>query len=231
MPPFSVVLKKLPSLPCTSTARGFRPTFSLGRNLTQPLKNKCSSFAEMRKFLSKCRHSREHQTVKTDYWQPSDEFEETRTGDCVDFALWAWRQLLDMGYSARFVGGKAGKFGEGHAWVTFEKDGKFFLLEPGYWMVGLRLPRLSALRYRPETSVAWDGEKICFYVHKARNTEPPLGQLPALVGEWIVIWTRFWARVIPRIPTILFRRVPRNHRHVEGLHRGTRRARRKRAAR
>ena len=32
-----------------------------------------------------------------------------------------------MRFRARFVGGKAGKFGAGHAWVTFEKNGKYFL--------------------------------------------------------------------------------------------------------
>jgi hypothetical protein len=28
------------------------------------------------------------------------------------------------------TGGQAGKLREGHAWVTFEKDGRFYLLEP-----------------------------------------------------------------------------------------------------
>src|SRR5207253_10963857 len=55
------------------------------------------------------------------------------------------------------VTGTAGRYGEGHAWVTFEKEGKTFLLEPLARHLGLVLPRLSTLRYRPEFSVAWDG--------------------------------------------------------------------------
>jgi len=190
---------------------GFRPTFPMGRNLTQPLKHPCSNFAEMRKFLSMCRGSKgSRRDPKRQYWQPPEEFEETRTGNCVDFGLWAWRQLLAMGYNARFAVGKSGKFGEGHAWVTFEKDRKFYLLEPQFWPLGLRMPRISTLRYHPMTSVAWDGEKVSYYAHEDRKTEPPFRKLPALVGEWLFIWTRFWIRVIPRIPLGLTRRIFRH---------------------
>lgn len=160
----------------------------------------------MRKFLATCRYSKPPHGEK-DYWQAPEEFEETKTGDCVHFALWAWRQVLGMGYSARFSGGRAGRFGEGHAWVTFEKDGKHYLVEPQAWPLGLRLPRLSTLRYHPTTSVAWDGEKVSYYAHEQRNTNPPLGKVPGLVGEWLSIWIRFWTRVICRIPLALARRI------------------------
>ncbi len=59
----------------------------------------------MRKFLSRCRGRDMTEIQKRDYWQPPEEFERTRMGDCVDFGLWAWRQLLALGYPARFVGG------------------------------------------------------------------------------------------------------------------------------
>ncbi len=191
----------------TQRRRGFRPTYPMGRNLTEPLKHKCANFGEMRRFLATCRGSHGHRFNKRDYWQPPEEFEETRAGDCVDFAIWAWRQVLDMGYEARFVGGKAGKYGEGHAWVTFEKGGKCYLMEPQLWPLGLRMPRLSTLRYHPKTSVGWDGEKISYYVHEGRNEEPPLRQIPALVAEWVVIWTRFWTRAIPKLIIAMVRRV------------------------
>jgi hypothetical protein len=39
---------------------------------------------------------------------PPEDFEKSRKGDCDDFAMYAWRQLLKMGYNARFVGGRIG---------------------------------------------------------------------------------------------------------------------------
>ena len=161
----------------------------------------------MRRFLSSCRGSNVPHSKKYDYWQPPEEFEIRKAGDCVDFGLWAWRQVLAMGYPARFVGGKEGKLGAGHAWVTFEKNGKFFLLEPQRWPLGLKLPRLSALRYHPKFSVAWDGHKIQYFEHDDRENEPRLRRLPGLVAEWLWIWGRFWAWFAYRFPIIATRRV------------------------
>lgn len=162
---------------------GFRPTSAMGRYLTLPLKTHCKEFAEMRRFLSTCRWQDMREIQRQDYWQPPEEFEETKIGDCVDFGLWAWRQVLDMGYPARFAGGKAGKFGAGPAWVMFEKDGKWFLLEPQRWYLGLQMPRISTLRYHPKVSVAWINAKVQYFEHKDRNTDPPLLNVPGLVGE------------------------------------------------
>jgi hypothetical protein len=151
----------------------------------------CKDFTEMRKFLFACRWRDMREIQRRDHWQTPEEFEKTRTGDCVDFAIWTWRQLLAMGYSARFVVGKAGKFGAGHAWVTFEKDGRHFLLEPQLRIVGLRMPRISTLRYHPKVSVAWDGRKIQYFEHEDRDTDPPLRTVPGFVGEWLLIWAYF----------------------------------------
>lgn len=188
---------------------GFRPTSPMGRNLTQPLKVRCANLEELRQFLRTCRYRpdvRRHRKDRYDHWQPPEEFETSRTGDCVDFALWVWRQLLDMGYVARFAAGKSGKFGEGHAWVTFERDGKFYLVEPHLWPLGLRMPQLSTLRYHPLTSVGWDGKKITYYEHEERRVEPSFSILPRLVAEWLYLYGRFWLRVIPRIPLALARK-------------------------
>ncbi len=187
--------------------QGFRPTLPLGRNLTAPLKHPCADLEEMRRFLRTCRVIQPDHRKEGDHWQPPEEFEETKKGDCVDFGLWAWRQLLEMGYPARFAGGKAGKFGAGHAWVTFEKDGKTFLLEPQLAGLGLKMPKLTTLRYHPYTSVGWDGKKISYYVHEDRNTDPPLRILPRLVWEWIAIWGWFWLRVIRALPFFLTRKL------------------------
>jgi hypothetical protein len=142
------------------------------------LKYKCSDFEEMRRFLATCRVADTHREDKGDYWQPPEEFELTRKGDCVDFALWSWRQLLQMGYDARFAGGKAGRLGGGHAWVTYEHNGRAYLLEPQMWAAGSRMPRIYTLRYHPTVSVSWDGEKVSYYEHEKRRTDPPMWMVP-----------------------------------------------------
>jgi hypothetical protein len=108
---------------------GFQPTFPAGRFISQPLKHWCSDFPGLRRFLVGCKYvSDQEQFGERDYWQPPEQFEENKKGDCEDFALWAWRQLLHLNYPARFALGSAGRYGEGHAWVTFQKDGKAYLL-------------------------------------------------------------------------------------------------------
>lgn len=179
---------------------GFKPTFPAGRFLSQPLKHWCSDFADLRRFLSTCRYvSDKEQFGKNDYWQPPEEFEESRKGDCDDFALWTWRQLLHMNYQTRFVTGTSGRYGRGHAWVTFEKDGKWFLLEPLAWLGGLALPRLSIVRYKPKFSMAWDGKTISYYEHEDKRFSPSLSQMVPMVGEWAIYWFSFWLRILPRL--------------------------------
>lgn len=176
---------------------GFRPTFPAGRFLSQPLKYWCSDFAALRRFLSDCKYeSDEKQFGQTDYWQPPEKFEESKKGDCEDFALWCWRQLLRMDYSSRIVIGTAGRYGAGHAWVTFQKGGKTFLLEPQSWPLGLTMPRLSTLRYHPSFSMSWNGKTVSYYSHKDRKANVSLGTVAPLVSEWIYVWVAFWFRLI-----------------------------------
>src|ERR1700760_1135947 len=100
--------------------KAVRPTFPIGRNLSQPLTVKCDSITDVRRFLSRCRYvSDKEQFDRDDNWQPPEHFELSRRGDCDDFALWTWREFLDLGYEARFVLGTAGRYGTGHAWVQF----------------------------------------------------------------------------------------------------------------
>jgi hypothetical protein len=180
---------------------GFRPTAPMGSYLTQPLQIKCKDFSEIRRFLLNCRWRSIRKVRQQEHWKSPEEFEKTRVGNCVAFALWTWRQVLSMGYTARFVGGKSGKFGEGHTWVTFEKDGKWYLLEPQLRRIGLRMPRLSTLRYHPRVSVGWEGNKIQYFDHDDRSAEPPLPTLPGLVAEWVLLRSRLWIQV----PIVLIR--------------------------
>jgi len=187
---------------------GFRPTFPLGRFLSEPLQHWCNDLAELREFLSHCKYvSDQEQFGKRDFWQPPEQFERTKEGDCDDFALWSWRQVLHMNYTARFVVGRAGRYGNGHAWITFEKNGRTFLLEPLSWFVGTKLPRLSVLRYKPKFSVGWDGQTLTYYEHEQREFSPGLGELLGLCGEWTIFWLGFWSRLLPKIVSHLPRRI------------------------
>ena len=130
--------------------RGPHPTFPMGRYISQPLTVKCNTIREVREFLTGCKYVSDKELFgKNDYWQPPEEFEKRKKGDCEDFALWTWRQLLNMGYDARFVGGSCGRFGEGHGWVEYFEGGKCFLVESLLCHVGESMPRLSAIRYEP----------------------------------------------------------------------------------
>lgn len=186
--------------------RGMRPTFPMGRYVSQPLTVECKSLSDIRKFLLTCRSaSDKEQFGREDYWQPPEHFERTKKGDCDDFALWTWRQFLALSYDARFVVGQAGRYGIGHAWVEFFKEGSCFLVEPQMRVVGEKIPRLTALRYRPEFSVAWDGHKISFYSHEHPTYKPGFLELLSLVSEWLSFWVLFWLKNLHRLPIGFYR--------------------------
>jgi hypothetical protein len=120
-----------------------------------------------------------------------------KKGDCDCFAIWTWRQLLEIGYNARFVLGVTGKYRNGHAWITFEKDGKFYILEPQAALIGEKLPRLSFARYEPTDSVGWDGKCLHYYTHEKKPFSLPILKfLPALIVEYLFFWSYFWLRII-----------------------------------
>jgi len=193
----------------------FPSSFPIGRYVSQPLGVECKSLEDLRTFLRKCRYvSDEEQFGLTDFWMPPEEFEQSRRGDCEDFALYAWRQVMSLGYSARFVGGKHGRYGDGHAWVTFVKDGKTYLLEAQARSFGPRLPRLSTLAYKPDVSVDWDGGKAHFYFHKERKFTPPGKQIPGLVLEWVSYYARVILKTAYVIPVNFAKRAVRRFQKV-----------------
>lgn len=59
-----------------------------------------------------------HKGVR-DYWQHPRELEATRKGDCEDFALWAWRKLIELNVQCEFMVGRwvRGEQSGAHAWV------------------------------------------------------------------------------------------------------------------
>jgi hypothetical protein len=202
----------------------FRPTFPMVSYLTQPLSVLCADLDEVRRFLSRCRYVSDSKQFRTrDYWMPPEEFERRRQGDCDCAALWAWRQLLELGYEARFVVGLAGPFGACHAWVMFKQGGEWFALEPFAACAGPEIPRLHTLYYEPLMSVSWDGARVRYYEHRRVPYAPPLRELLALWAEawryrlrtfplFLWAWTRYFAR---RLHALLRRAAARKD-HSEG---------------
>jgi hypothetical protein len=191
--------------------KGPHPTFPMGRYLSQPLTTRCSNLEEIRQFLRGCRGISDKELFnKQDYWQPPEEFEKRKAGDCEDFSLWTWRQLLMLGLDARIVFGRHGRYGIGHAWVMFFQDGKCFLCEPQARGLGLRLPRLSTLQYEPKFSVSWDGETLRYYEHKNNPSfHASWNLIIPLAPEWIRIWGTFWSKVAVRAPYTIPKRLAR----------------------
>lgn len=184
--------------------RSIHPTFPMGRYISQPLLVKCESIKDVRNFLTTCKWISDNELFgKMDYWQPPEDFEQLRKGDCEDFSLWTWRQFLAMGYDARVVFGSHGRYGTGHAWVSFVKDGKCFLVEPQLRRVGDSFPRLSTLQYQPKLSVAWDGKRISFFSHQDGKS-PGMRELASLLPEWIAGWGRYSLWLMPRLPRALW---------------------------
>jgi hypothetical protein len=78
--------------------RGLRPTFPLGRYVSQPLATHCHSIEEIRQFLTKCTPVSDRELFdKEDYWQPPEDFERRKKGDCEDFSFWTWASLWSWG--------------------------------------------------------------------------------------------------------------------------------------
>lgn len=189
-----------------SRRKGPHPTFPMGRYVSHPLGIRCKTMADIRNFLLGCRYVSDQELFgKRDYWQPPEDFEKKKKGDCEDFALWTWRQLLNMGYDARFVRGSAGRYGDGHAWVEYFQDGKCFLLEPLACKAGYTLPRLSTLRYEPRISVYWDGKTLRYFSHKKPTSGVPWPTLVSLVPEYLVFWAWVGLMVLVHLPQIAWR--------------------------
>ena len=183
----------------------------MGRYVSQPLGVQCKTIGDMRNFLVRCQYVSDQELFdKRDYWQPPEDFERRRKGDCEDFALWTWRQLLSMGYDARFIGGSAGRYGSGHAWVEYFQNGKCFLFEPLCCRLGYTIPRLLTLRYDPRISVSWDGKTPRYFSHKKPDSRVGWRILGPLIPEYLVFWASFWTLNIFRVPQILWNALRRN---------------------
>jgi hypothetical protein len=161
------------------------PSLPFGRFFTMPLAHHCDSLEAIRGFLLACEYVSDRQQFgKADYWQPPDQFEATRRGDCEDFALWAWRQLVSLGYECRFVGGSAGFYGAGHAWLTVRIGEAHYLMESLACRYE-KLPRLKVARYQPIFSARWTEERVSLFEHTQTKPFEQVGTVLPLLPEWL----------------------------------------------
>lgn len=89
---------------------------------------------EIRSWLRGCRYVRDPELFhEADYWQHPRTFEQLKRGDCEDFALWAWRKMVEIGMDADLVIGRCcppATPGGGHAWIILRRDGDTHVIEP-----------------------------------------------------------------------------------------------------
>jgi len=102
-----------------------------------------------------------------DFWQHPRTFERLRRGDCEDFALWAWRKLVEMGFDADLVVGHCLRDAERegrHAWVVFRSEGGEFLFEPVSGNAAHAVRPLAEVKehYVPEFGVGADRRRFAF---------------------------------------------------------------------
>jgi hypothetical protein len=93
---------------------------------------KPTTLDELCEWLRGCQYARDQDLFhEPDFWQHPKTFEHLRKGDCEDFALWAWRKLIELGIDARFfIGEWGGEASSRHAWVVFRHEDRELLLEP-----------------------------------------------------------------------------------------------------
>ncbi len=93
-----------------------------------------TSLEEVQDWLLECRY--EHDEVlfgESDFWQHPSTFERLRAGDCEDYAVWAWRKLIELGQDVDLVAGwcvREGGLDGRDAWLLLRRDGVEFLFDP-----------------------------------------------------------------------------------------------------
>lgn len=118
-----------------------------------------ASLDDVKGWLLGCTYTRDPELFQeADFWQHPVTFEALRRGDCEDFALWAWRQMVCLGYDAEFVAGRwrqPDAEPAGHAWVHFTENGCRKVFDPVIRDPDRMVRPLPSVRleYLPEVSV------------------------------------------------------------------------------
>ena len=155
------------------------------------------TYDELRAFLRGCRYRSDEEAFgRQDFWIPPSSFQSRREGDCEDFALYTWRQLLHLGYDARLVLGEHGSMA--HAWCTAKIKGRFAIIDP----VNCHSndPFLFyTLKYRPQVSVASFHGHPLHYLHVPRS-----GWRTAALIVYLVCRAVYVAAAIAVLFSVLF---------------------------
>lgn len=119
-------------------------------------------------WLLGCRYAEDrHLLDEHDHWLHPTTFELVRAGDCEDFALWAWRRLVDSAFDAEFVVGMAPRddgIAVRHAWVVYREQGEEWVLDGVHRSVSAILRPRAALadRYVPQVGADAGGRRFAF---------------------------------------------------------------------
>lgn len=131
-----------------------------------------SSLDDIENWLLGCEYVSDPDLFRVDdYWQHPQTFEQIRRGDCEDYALWAWRKLIELGYDADLVEGRCLPWSPGadgnertHAWVIFRREGESYLFETTCKTKQQMVRRLADVAdvYRPEIGVDRNRKSFAF---------------------------------------------------------------------
>ena len=151
------------------------------------------SIEEIQEWLLGCTYVSDPDLFQeADFWQHPCTFEHLRKGDCEDFALWAWRKLVRLGYQAEFVAGQfvlpgCLDYGHGHTWLLFEKEGVLYLFDPIIRERDHMIQPLDAVchDYIPEVSVDQHFNRYAYagYYLKRRGEKRSARQSPVTVPQ------------------------------------------------
>ena len=148
-----------------------------------------ASLDEILDWLAGCQYEADASLFReSDYWQHPHTFEQLRRGDCEDFALWAWRKLVELGIDADLVIGRRvppGAENSRHAWILFRDGATEFLLEPIVRDRAVAIRDITTARseYIPEFGVARDRSRFLFagYAYFLQNRH--LGKVASSPGD------------------------------------------------
>ena len=141
-----------------------------------------ASFDDVLAWLAECHYETDTSLFhESDYWQHPRTFEQLRRGDCEDFALWAWRKMVELRMDADLVIGRRvppGAENSRHAWVLFRDGTDEYVFEPVMRDRALAVRRVTSVRaeYIPEFGVTGDRRRFYFagYAYFLQNRR--LGQ-------------------------------------------------------
>jgi len=185
--------------------KGYKISYPLKAYLDCNVNYYFKNLKELQAFLATCSYVSDSDQYKIeDYWSTPNDFESKKKGDCEDFALYTWRQLLHMEYDARFVLGNVGK-DKGHAWCTAVIKGKNYIIEP----LQSKLPFLPIFffeKYKPAISVSYEDNKLAYHQHRSLTERgKKIYHLFLIPREIVFVLALALFIVVAIIPGVLFK--------------------------